>query len=212
MLTLWGKTDIAVKRAIGLYFDLLCVVVLSLSPFVVHLLVNRHVFDGGFGATIQSEFAAAAWLLLALFTPVPLISLRFFCKVVMRMATPGEMLSGYSSVSKPSASYFVRVTDQLCFAFFQYVIVFIGVILVAFISGVGSVVVNLILTALCGDLVLPRAIVLVLSISVLLTAMLAGFLKPTNSKMPECGFDDMCGLTVVEIGKPPYLSENQPDV
>jgi hypothetical protein len=45
--------------------------------------------------------------------------------------------------------------------------------------------------------------------SVFLIAMLAGFLKPNNSKMLECGFDDMCGLTVVEIGKQQYLGESQ---
>lgn len=129
----------------------------------------------------------------------------------MCMETPGEMLSGYSSVSKPSASYFVRVTDQLCFAFFQYVIVFIGVMLAVFISGIGSVIVNLTLTALCGDSVLLRVIVLALIMSVFLTAMLAGFLKPKNSKILQCGFDDMCGLTVVEIGKPQHIGENQAD-
>lgn len=207
MITLWQHTGIAVKRAIGLYFDLLCIVVLSLSPFVVHLLANRHVFDGGFGATVQSEFAAAAWFLVALYTPIPLISLRFFCKVVMRMETPGEMLSGYSSVSKPSASYFVRVTDQFVFALYQYVIVFIGFIVAS--ACVSLMHLDGLLSLLSGESVLLHVVVVGMLESVLLIAMLAGFLEPKNSMMLECGFDDMCGLTVVEIGKPQYLGESR---
>lgn len=121
---LWSRLPVSFKRAVGTYFDCICLLLLASIPLLVH--GKPAAFD--FPRLMQDQVVQSWSCYLreaALFTPIPFICFRFICRVVMRLPTPGEMLCGYINICvRPGPFSWLR---QLCFAGCQYVVVAIGV-------------------------------------------------------------------------------------
>lgn len=116
----WAALPISLKRAIGLWFDCFCLVLLWFLPavfedFLSGLGVHKH----GFSHETKAVSSAALYWLLC--TPLPIISLRFICKFVMHTPTPGEMLCGYTIKSTGNAVF--ALVQNFGLSLSQYLIV-----------------------------------------------------------------------------------------
>lgn len=122
----WSRLPVSFKRAVGTYFDCICLLLLASIPLLVH--GQPAAFD--FQRLMQGQavqFWSCCLREAAVFTPIPFICFRFVCRVVMRLPTPGEMLCGYVNICvRPGPFSWLR---QLCFAGCQYVVVAISVLL-----------------------------------------------------------------------------------
>lgn len=133
---------VAFKRALGLGFDCFILTLLAFVPFIFHSLVEPG-FHKQFhslldiSAALSSPNASSIWGPFALLTPLPLINLRLFCKCLMHMRTPGEMLCGYSSVALEPG--WAAVLSYVIFGVGQYLALlfsFIISMLLGFISAI----------------------------------------------------------------------------
>ena len=195
--TTWSKFPIGFRRGIGLLFDELCLMALWSLPMYIHGLDFAAVAHGGLNTFLNSQFDGALFLMQSIGTPIPLMSLRFFCKVVMRMRTPGEVVAGYSCISeRPGASSLFR---QLTFAFAQYVCLGISLAAAALVAAVVTMIV----------MVFPRLASIIVSLGeipeiiVCATLVLAPYLitlgslfKQTDGQL-ESRVDKLCKVSVV---------------
>lgn len=118
----WAALPISLKRAIGLWFDCFCLVLLWFLPAVFEdFLSGFGAHKHGFSHETKAVSSAALYWLLC--TPLPIISLRFICKFVMHTPTPGEMLCGYTSKSTGNAVF--ALVQNFGLSLSQYLIVLI---------------------------------------------------------------------------------------
>lgn len=120
---------LAGKRSFGLLVDWLIVSALCLAPFFIHSLTNpefarkfKTVFD--ISGNLSSPMAAVVLLVFSAFTPIPLINLRILCKVIWRVPTPGELLSGYSAKSRRSGA--MALLNEIGYGSLQYGLLWIS--------------------------------------------------------------------------------------
>ncbi len=159
--------------------------------------------DGSFGSDTKQGISgtiAASWLLLLVCTPVPLITLRFFCKVVMGMPTPGEFLCGYASVS--DGSFWVRSLQNTGIALGQYVIVCVslsGAPLCAILAAFPPL--WLLMLSQCAPWFAEVRWVFILGCPVLTAYLIVYFpsllLRPKSAEHPESLIDRLCRMKVV---------------
>ncbi len=121
-----GLKRIAWIRSVGIYFDCICLAALWFFPGLIHNVRAGNFSSVRHASDLIASLADTNWLLLLVCTPVPLITLRFFCKVVMGMPTPGEFLCGYASVS--DGSLVVRSLQNVGIALCQYVVVCVSLL------------------------------------------------------------------------------------
>lgn len=192
---LWYQ-GIAFRRSLGLCVDAVMLICLSFLPLLVHASVDRHSFAEGMSTALKSAYGGGILMFLYVLTPVPLILLRFI-KTLTRVATPGEFVSGFVSVSR--RPLIVALFDQCAFGFLQYVLLFVSVasyimlvsILVPILlSIVGNNVVSFILISPVTHLIL---------LSIWNVLFLELFFGPSENSEMSSGFDLMCKLQVLPL-------------
>ena len=194
---LWSSQPVHLKRAVGLMFDLTCLYVLWFVPAIVHGISDPRFWDDQIRHKMLTSFSGAAFLLQAVGTPFPLITLRFFCKVVMRIQTPGEMLSGYSSVSKQTG--WRSILNNTCFAFWQYLMYLFSHLFAFFVPGLIASMVAVIPNVQHSPwpvLALAFIGVIVAYFSTLIW-LLSRWYKPSSSSGLEAGVDRLSNMLVV---------------
>lgn len=196
----WAAQPVHVKRAVGLMFDLTCLYVLWFVPAIVHGIGDPRFWDDQIRHKVLTSFSGAAFLLQAVGTPFPLITLRFFCKVVMHIQTPGEMLSGYSSVSKQAG--WRSIFNNTCFAFWQYLMYLFTHLFAFFVPGL----IGALVAVIPNVQHLPWPVLAVAVIGVIfayfyaLIWLLSLWYKPSNSSGLEAGVDRFSNMLVVARG------------
>lgn len=215
---LWSSQPVHVKRAVGLIFDLTCLYVLWFVPAVVHGISEPRFWDDQIRNKMLTSFSGAAFLLQAVGTPFPLITLRFFCKSVMHIQTPGEMLSGYSSVSKQAG--WRGIFNNTCFAFWQYLIYLFSHFFAIFVFGLMGVMVFVVpnVIQLPWPFLTAAVVVVIIAYFYALIWLLSLWYKPSSSSGLEAGVDRFSNMLVVahsvstsEVAQSVAQSEVGPD-
>lgn len=178
----------------GLCFDCLCVFLLAVLPLFFHWLNNRHDFVNGLGGLADSAYAAVPLLLFSLFSPLPLLALRFVCKTVMKMSTPGEMLCGYSSLATEGG--LAGALQQLGLALCQYMLIVVSLVIGSYIAvAPAEAVLTRLLPAGWTWLV---ALVDWILIGVWQLFFLSVIYSPCSAQELACGIEKLAGLRTVE--------------
>lgn len=196
----WSSQPVHVKRAVGLIFDLTCLYVLWFVPAIVHGISEPRFWDDQIRNNVLTSFSGAAFLLQAVGTPFPLITLRFFCKVVMRIQTPGEMLSGYSSVSKQKG--WRSILNNTCFAFWQYLMYLCSHFFAFFVLGLMGALVFVVPSVqhLPWPVLALAVIGVIIAYFYALILLLSVWYKPDSSAGLEAGVDRFSNMLVVARG------------
>ncbi len=188
---------VALKRGIGLSFDCLCVFLLAVVPVLVHYFTDARQFDPAVLLPEAAQHYTGSFLLAAsLCSPLPLISLRFFCRIVMRSRTPGELLCGYYPVSKNAGP--VTLVQHLSYGFFQFVMALAALSLSTVVAALSAATLASKLEGLItfGYVELGAVFILVYCPCAIL--VLSVFFEHPPDSGYESGFDELCGLKVVE--------------
>jgi hypothetical protein len=196
----WAALPISLKRAIGLWFDCFCLVLLWLLPaafedFFSSLGASKH----SFGHETKAVSSAALYWLLC--TPLPIISLRFICKYVMHTPTPGEMLCGYTSKSTGNAVF--ALVQNFGLSLSQYLIVLLAGLLAVFPA---FVIACIDISVVFGNSLLPAAFGSAGLVTGVGTAYMFSFLcllrfcyAPFGNTKQEGWIDWSLGLRVVPL-------------
>jgi hypothetical protein len=200
---LWRRVPICVKRAVGLMFDFACLWIVWFLPCIFHGLLSFGYSEEAF-AQMTAPLAGANWLMRAAVTPMALISWRFFCKVVMCAETPGELLCGYSAVSKHQGMR--NWCDQIGFGFWLYVMCLVG----HCFASIPYVLLGVLMTdnqmyriwnGNMGAAILPS-----FGYVLVMTGLLSVFFVPASKGSLDAGVDRLCGLRVVQANSPDRLT------
>jgi hypothetical protein len=194
---LWSRVPVAIKRGVGLSFDCLCVLLLAVIPVFVHYFTDARQFNPDVLLPDAAQHYTGSFLLFAsLCTPLPLISLRFFCRIVMRSRTPGELLCGYYPVSKNAGP--LTLVQHLSYGFLQYVMALAAVSLSTVLAALSAATLASSLAGLITfGYVELGAVFLFVYCPCAILVLSAFFEHPPHSGY-ESGFDELCGLKVVE--------------
>jgi hypothetical protein len=200
---LWALVPVCVKRSLGLMFDLTCLWIVWLLPCIFHGLLSFGYSEQEF-AQMTAPLAGANWLMRAVLTPISLISWRFFCKVVMLAETPGELLSGYSAVSKRQG--IGNWCDQIGFGFWLYVMCLVGncfasipYVLLGYLTTNGQI-----YRIWNGNM--EAAILPSFGYVLVMTGLLSVFFLPASKGSLDAGVDRLCGLRVVRANSQDRLT------
>lgn len=149
-------------------------------------------------AALKSAYGGGILMFMFVLTPVPLILLRFI-KTLTRVATPGEFVSGFVSVSR--LPLIAALFDQCAFGFLQYVLLFVSV---ASYIMLASIIVPILLF-IVGDNVVGFVLISPLTHLILLgiwnVLFLELFFSPSEDSEMSSGFDLMCKLRVLPLGE-----------
>ena len=194
-----GCLPLSLRRALGLFFDYLCVTVVCSISYFFHARGNPHFYYGMTG-DIALPFGAPLFLVGLICTPVPLMFLRFYCLSILRMPTPGELLSGAGSFSEAAKASWCK---QVGFAFCQYAIFWFAVGLSVVMTAELSIL-GFLIPALSG----PWATIAAFGGSMLLVLTLS--FQPSNYPEREAMVDRFCAMKVRQLTiKEPKITSSQ---
>lgn len=200
-LDFWATLPISLRRAIGLWFDVVCLLLLWCMPDIMRLCLFRPsdpaLLGSGYGADFRAPFSIVEFLC----TPIPLISLRFFCKSIMRSPTPGELLSGFSSVS--GGKRLVGAIQHVAFAICQYLVFSVAAAL-AMLPAQGASSLACLLFVNWSPLILGGAVAITFAF-ILFSVMRAAFI-PFGDGNLEGAIDRLLRLKVVSLGEERHIS------
>ncbi len=192
----WKSSSVAVRRAVGIVFDVACTWFICLVPAIVHCVADSPRFTSNVQRFIQSPFANGHWVWALIFSPLPIICLRFVCKVLMRSRTPGEMLCGYSAVS--TGSVYHGWLQQIGVAIWQFLLVALSIPMI-WLPVATSVQFSMCLLVLLTIFALPIALVVpIMTFFVTLVYWMSLFLQPKNEGTLETKCDLFCRVRVIE--------------
>lgn len=203
----WSRLPVASKRAFGLIVDCLCSTAICVTPMIVHLVVNAEWFVDGKFSSVNPALGGASLMLVAIYSPFPLMVLRLVCRVMLRSRTPGEMLCCYYNVGG-SGSLSVA-WRQAAYALLQYLAVLASFIL-AFLPAAIFCILKVILEGLFYPFYVSSRFAFVLFQCLSAMILLSGFFRPHNGELLCSYFDKKCGLDVVEDD--PFESSKQPSL
>ncbi len=194
----WETVPVAVKRGIGLLFDWICLVALCSGPLMLHQLTNKVLLSDEMLGHANAAFGGSVILCALTWSPLPLICLRHFCRVILRQSTPGEMLCGYFTTTEGAKGS--NIVQQTGFALVEYLAVIVS-LLVAFIpAAVMALICFQFLFAVSG----PRFEAFVASFLCFEIGYTVLMLSLVFTKVRADGLesivDRICGLRVVEHG------------
>lgn len=197
MLDWWEARSIGYKRSIGLMFDLFCIFCLSFLPFLYHGFWSWSKLAGLGGGHIPPEFTTAMLLLTLLNSPLPIMSLRFFCKFVIHSQTPGEMLCGYTPICTKRGP--AALGSHMGYALVLWLSTTVASTVAGLIFGLGLMPIMPLLKE--SSLVTPFVIVLSLAVYLYVYVLVqARFFKPKFTDRLESGMDKLCSMQVVPRG------------
>lgn len=120
----WLMVPASLRRSLGIMADFLVSSFLTVTPYVFYCL-QRPIRTEHWGSLDFSQPHSAAFFMLYLvITPLPLIALRFVCRIWLCSPTPGEMLSGYMILT--SRTGLGGYSRQCRIGLLQYVFLFIS--------------------------------------------------------------------------------------